>query len=53
MAEPIDIRKYGFISMPVKEQWGRTVLAIRLDCHYDGLRFIPFAPRLESSTALA
>lgn len=121
MAEPIDIRKYGFISMPVKEQWGAlvredspladkdqispgdlaglplisavsniaesnlgkwlgaalpevdiiargnllyneallaqsnigAVLAIRLNCHYDGLRFIPFAPRLESSTALA
>lgn len=121
MAEPIDIRKYRFISMPVKEQWGAlvredsplaskekispqdlaglplisavsniaesnlgkwlgaalpeadiiargnllyneallaqsnigAVLAIRLDCHYDGLRFIPFAPQLESSTALA
>ena len=121
MAEPIDIRKYGFISMPDKEQWGAlvredsllavqekispqdlaglplisavsniaesnlgkwlgaalpevdiiakgnllyneallaqsnigAVLAIRLDCHYDGLRFIPFSPRLESSTALA
>ena len=121
MAEPIDIRKYEFISMPIKEEWGAlvredsplasktqirpkdlvglplisavsdiaesnlgkwlgpvlgeveviakgnllyneamlaqsnigAVLAMRLNCRYDGLRFIPFAPRLEGSTALA
>lgn len=121
MAEPVDIRKYEFISMPVKEEWGAlvredsplatqtqitpqdliglplisavsdiaesslgkwlgpalgkvdviakgnllyneamlaqsnigAVLAMRLNCKYDGLRFIPFAPRLEASTALA
>ena len=29
-----------------------AVLAIRLNCHYDGLRFIPFAPKLEGTTAL-
>lgn len=120
MAEPIDIRKYEFISMPIKEEWGAlvredsplavkaqiipqdlvglplisavsdiaesnigkwlgsvlgevdviakgnllyneamlaqsnigAVLAMRLNCRYDGLRFIPFAPRLEGSTAL-
>ena len=121
MSEPIDIRKYEFISMPVKEEWGvlvredsplaakeciapqdlaglplissvnnmvesnigkwlgpylsqvdviakgnllyneallgqsdiGVVLAIRLNCRYDGLRFIPFAPAMESTTALA
>lgn len=120
VAEPIDIRKYEFVSMPVKERWGAlvredsplaareyitpqdltglpvispvsniaesnvgkwfgaelsridviargnllyneallaqsnvgAVLAIKLDCSYDGLRFIPFSPALESSTAL-
>lgn len=25
MAEPIDLRKYDFVSMPVKEQWGALV----------------------------
>ena len=25
MSEPIDIRKYGFISMPIKEEWGAFV----------------------------
>ena len=25
MSEPIDIRKYEFISMPVKEEWGAFV----------------------------
>lgn len=121
MAEPIDIRKYEFITMPVREEWGalvrddsplaaRTqilpqdlvglplisaisdiaesnlrkwlepvlgevdviakgdllyneamlaqsnigaVLAMRLNCRYDGLRFVPFAPELEGTTALA
>lgn len=27
MAEPIDIRKYDFVSMPVKERWGAWVCA--------------------------
>nr|WP_297174883.1 LysR family transcriptional regulator [uncultured Agathobaculum sp.] len=121
MAEPIDIRKYDFIPMPIKEQWGawvRTdsalsdkvriepedlvrerliiaagdfvrssigrwfgerrgqanivaagnllynemmlaesnlgvVLGIRLNCTYDGLRFIPLYPTLEIGTVLA
>ena len=121
MAEPIDIRKYEFITMPVMEQWGAlvredsalaarnfitpddlvglplisavgniaqsnigkwfggrlgeinviakgnllyneallaqsnigAVIAIRLYCHYDGLKFIPLKPVLESTTALA
>ena len=121
MTEPIDIRKYEFISMPVKEQWGALVreesplaekkfitpedlvglplisavsdiaesnigkwlgvalrdveviakgnllyneallarsnigaaIGIRLNCSYDGLRFIPFSPTLEGTTALA
>ena len=25
MVEPVDIRKYDFISMPIKEQWGALV----------------------------
>ena len=121
MSEPIDIRKYEFVSMPNREQWGAlvrknsplaekecitpldlaglplisavsniaesnlgkwfsghleqvkviargnllyneamlaqsnigAVLGIRLNCSYDGLRFIPFSPPLESTTALA
>ena len=121
MAEPIDIRKYEFVSMPIKEQWGAlvredsplsekeyitpedliglplisavsdiaesnigkwlgtalsqveviakgnllyneallaqsnigAVIGIRLNCAYSGLRFIPFAPALESTTAFA
>jgi len=121
MAEPIDIRKYEFITMPIKEQWGAlvredsalaakdfitsddlvglplisavgniaqsnigkwfggrlseieviakgnllyneallaqsnigAVIAMRLNCHYDGLKFIPLKPILESTTALA
>ena len=121
MAEPVDIRKYEFIPMPIRERWGvlvredsalaqRTyitpedlvglplvsatsdiaqsnigawlgqalerveiigkgnllyneallarssqgaVIAIQLDCHYDGLKFIPFQPPLENGTALA
>ena len=121
MSEPIDIRKYEFVSMPIREQWGAlvrkdsplaekeyitqtdlaglplisavsniaesnlgkwfgghlvqvnviargnllyneamlaqsnigAVLGIRLNCSYDGLRFIPFSPPLESTTALA
>ena len=121
MSEPIDIRKYEFVSMPVKEQWGAlvpldtplakkdyiepidlvgvpiisvtgdiaqsnigkwfgesldklniiakgnllyneamlaqsnvgAVICIRLECNYDKLRFIPFSPALETTTALA
>lgn len=121
MAEPINIRKYDFITMPVKEEWGAlvredsplatykeitpqdlmgiplisavsdiaesnlgkwlgaylvdadviakgdllyneamlaqsnvgAVLAMRLNCRYDGLRFIPLSPCLEGTTALA
>ena len=121
MSELIDIRKYEFVSMPVKEQWdalvredsplakkesirpaalagmplisavsdiaesnlGRwfgpyfeqlkviargnllyneamlaqsnigAVLGIKLNCRYDGLRFIPFSPILTATTALA
>lgn len=121
MSEPIDIRKYEFISMPVKEQWGAlvrndsplakkkfiepqdligipiistlgeflesnigkwfgeyagqadiiakgnllyneamlagsnvgAVIGIKLNCCYEGLRFIPLAPALDSGTALA
>lgn len=121
MSEPIDIRKYAFVSMPVKEQWGAlvkedsplaeretitpadlaglplisavgdiaqsnlgkwfgpyleqieviakgnllyneamlagsnvgAVLGIKLNCSYNGLRFIPFSPPLTATTALA
>lgn len=121
MSEPIDIRKYEVISMPVKEEWGALVhtdsplakkeyitpsdfiqapvisvtnnavrsnlekwlgeqlsqieiiagsnllyngamlaqsnagiaIGIRLHCQYDGLRFIPFSPKLETGTVLA
>lgn len=120
MTEPVDMRKYNFVSMPVKECWGawvredsemakkesirpqdllhvplittvselhrsligqwfgeynnkmniiatgnllynQTVLAqsgigivigIKLNCSYDGLRFIPLSPKLENHTAL-
>ena len=121
MSEPIDIRKYEFVSMPIKEQWGAlvkedspqakketitpedlvglplisavsdiaesnigkwlgtcldrveviakgnllyneamlagsnigAVIGIRLNCDYRGLRFVPFEPPLETTTALA
>ena len=121
MLDPIDIRKYEFVSMPIREQWGAFVregtplaekqsispedligiplvsttgeiarsnvgkwlgvyqsridiiasgnllynqallaqsnvgatLGVRLNCSYDGLRFIPFSPSLEGSTSLA
>lgn len=121
MSEPIDIRKYEFISMPVEEEWGAwvredsklidrdfvppqdlvgiplilplgdfaesnigkwfgeyasqieiiakgnllyneammaqsnigAVIGIKLNCNYDGLRFIPFNPALKIDTALA
>ena len=121
MLDPIDIRKYEFISMPVREQWGALVregtplaeketvspedlvglplvsttgeiarrnvgkwlgayqsqvnviasgnllynqallaqsnvgatLGVKLNCSYDGLRFIPLSPVLEASTSLA
>ena len=121
LLEPVDISKYDFIRMPVKEQWGVLVhedaplaqkesvtpedlagvpliltrrgliqqemerwfgpyaqqlqvkatgnlpynmallarqdigafLTIRLHCTYEGLRFIPLSPALESSTVLA
>ena len=121
LLEPVDISKYDFIRMPVKEQWGVLVhedaplarkeavtpkdlagvpliltrrgliqqemerwfgpyaqqlqvnatgnlpynmallarqdvgafLTIRLHCTYEGLRFIPLSPPLESSTVLA
>lgn len=121
MSEPIDIRKYEFISMPVQEEWGAlvrenspliskefivphdlvgiplilplgdfaqsnigkwfgeyasqidiiakgnllyneaimaqsnigAVIGIKLDCNYDGLRFLPFKPALKIDTALA
>ena len=120
MSEPIDIRKYDFISMPVTEQWGAwvredsplaglsairpenlagmpliitvsdipqsnigkwlgeyvnqvkviakgnllyneallaqsdlgIVIGMKLNCEYEGLKFIPFSPALESGTAL-
>ena len=32
---------------------GAIVVAIALDCHYDGLRFVPFSPPLRSPTVLA
>lgn len=121
MWEPIDIRKYEFVSLPVREEWGAlvredspladkerltprdlvglplisaqnelvqssigrwlgeykdqvnviakgnllyneamlaqsnlgAVIGIRLHCQYEGLRFLPFSPPLESGTALA
>lgn len=121
MAEPVDIRKYEFIPMSVKEQWGAlvredsslaakekitprdlvgiplisavgniaetnigkwlgaslnevnviargnllyneallaqsnigAVIGIQLNCRYDGLKFIPFEPKMETSTVLA
>ena len=121
MSEPIDIRKYEFISMPVEEEWGAlvredsklidrdfispqdlvgiplilplgdfaesnigkwfgeyasqieiiakgnllyneammaqsnigAVIGIKLNCNYDGLRFIPLNPALKIDTALA
>lgn len=121
LLEPVDISKYDFIRMPVKEQWGVLIhedaplahkesvtpkdlagvpliltrrgliqqemehwfgpyaqqlqvnatgnlpynmallarqdigafLTIRLHCTYEGLRFIPLSPALESSTVLA
>lgn len=121
MSEPVDMRKYAFVSMPIQEEWGALVredsplaqkqqisptdligiplisavsdiaqsrigkwlgaamdqvdiiaggnllyneallarsnrgaaIGIRLDCHYDGLRFLPFSPPLVSGTALA
>lgn len=121
MSEPIDIRKYEFISMPVKEEWGAlvqedsplidkefitpqdlvsiplilplgdfaqsnigkwfgeyatqidiiakgnllyneammaqsnigAVIGIKLNCYYNGLRFIPLKPALKIDTALA
>ena len=31
---------------------GSSVLTLDLDCHYEGLRFIPLAPKLESNTVL-
>lgn len=120
MSEPIDIRKYEFIRMPVQEEWGvlvredspligkefivpqdlvgiplilplgnsaqsnigkwfgeyssridiiakgnllyneaimaqsniGAVIGIKLNCNYDGLRFIPFKPALKIDTAL-
>lgn len=120
MSEPIDIRKYNFITMPIKEQWGVFVkkdsplfakdkvrpedlagmslvtatgdfnqsrigkwlgdyrnqveiaatanlpyneavlagenigvmLSLKLNCNYQGLRFIPLEPLLNVSTAL-
>lgn len=120
MSEPVDIRKYDFVSMPIQEEWGAlvredsplagkstiapkdliglplisamsctaqsnigkwlgeylndadviakgnllyneallaqsnvgAVIGIRLGCRYDGLKFIPFDPPLESGTAL-
>ena len=120
MSEPIDIRKYDFISMPVTEQWGGwvredstlaglsaicpenlagmpiittvsdipqsnigkwlgeyvnqvkviakgnllyneallaqsnlgIVIGMKLSCKYEGLKFVPFSPALESGTAL-
>ena len=119
--DPVDIRKYDFVPMPVKEQWGALVrdetplaekafvspkdlvgiplisstgeiaqsnvgkwlgayqdqveiiaggnllynqallaqsnvgatMGGRLNCSYDGLRFIPFSPALEAGTSLA
>lgn len=121
MSEPVDMRKYNFVNMPVREQWGVLVpgdsplsgrigirpedlegmslitatgdfnqsriakwlgdykdkvkvvasgnllyngamlaragvglmVGIRLSCVYEGLKFIPFAPALEISTAIA
>lgn len=121
MSEPIDIRKYEFVSMPIKEEWGvwvredsplagktfivpqdligiplilplgdfvqsnigkwfgdyasqidsiakgnllyneammvqsniGAVIGIKLNCNYDGLRFIPLKPALKIDTALA
>ena len=121
LLEPVDISKYDFIRMPVKEQWGVLVhqdsplarkesvtpadlarvpliltrreliqqemerwfgpyaqqlqvaatgnlpynmallagarigayLTLRLHCTYEGLRFVPLSPALESSTVLA
>lgn len=119
--EPVDIRKYEFISMPIREQWGAFVrigtplaekdaispqdlvgmplisstgeiarsnvskwlgeykdkvdiiaggnllynqalmaqsnvgatMGVRLNCHYDGTRFVPLSPPLEAGTSLA
>jgi len=121
MSEPIDIRKYEFISMPIQEEWGAlvredssligkefivpqdlvgiplilplgdfaqsnigkwfgeyatqidiiakgnllyneammaqsnigAVIGIKLNCNYDGLRFIPLKPALKIDTVLA
>lgn len=121
ISEPVNIRKYDFVPLPIQERWGAlvredsplaqqqwitpedlvglplvsatsdiaqsnigawlgqtieqveiigkgnllyneallarssqgAVIAIQLDCHYDGLRFIPFQPSLENGTALA
>lgn len=121
LLEPVDISKYDFIRMPVKEEWGVLVredselaakpsagpedlagipllltgremvrnelrnwfgprgenmeiaatgnlpynmaamaragmgafLNLKLDCQYEGLRYVPLSPKLESSTVLA
>lgn len=121
MSAPVDIQKYDFVSMPVKEEWGAlvnsdsplaekkailpkdlagvplvstlgrimekridewfgkyagqvnivakgnllyneammaqsnlgAVIGIRLNCEYEGLRFIPLSPPIKSETALA
>ena len=120
VTHPVDVRKYEFVTMPVKEQWGAlvredsslaakkmiapedlaghsligpgseiaqsaimkwlgtyaaqidiaatgnllyneallaqsspcVVVTMRLNCAYEGLRFVPFSPALESGTAL-
>ena len=31
---------------------GSCVLTLNLDCHYEGLRFVPLAPELKSGTVL-
>lgn len=121
MLDPVEIRRYEFLPMPIREQWGALVregtplaekaslspedlvgiplisstgeiaqsnvgkwlgacqdkveiiaggnllynqallaqsnvgatMGVRLNCQYDGLRFIPFSPPLEAGTSLA
>ena len=121
MLDPVEIRRYEFLPMPIQEQWGALVregtplaektslspedlvgiplisstceiaqsnvgkwlgacqdkveiiaggnllynqallaqsnvgatMGVRLNCQYDGLRFIPFSPPLEAGTSLA
>ena len=57
LLEPVSIVKYDFIRIynaviAARERKGAAI-CVKLDCHYDDMKFLPLEPKLELSSVLA